>query len=60
VQGSGLGRVTLRLELPGDTRPGRVVTVPLDDPALHPAEPVVPPAVAAILAELAAGEAAPD
>ncbi|MEU7382149.1 MULTISPECIES: DNA polymerase IV [unclassified Streptomyces] len=48
VQGSGLGRVTVRFETPGSA-PGRVRTFPLDDPDLEPAEPLplvpaVPPA----------------
>lgn len=34
VQGAGHGRVTLRLEAPGDDLPGRVVTVASDDPRL--------------------------
>lgn len=38
VQGSGLGRVTVRFEGPG-TPPGRVRTLALDDPALTPADP---------------------
>ncbi|MFC3352271.1 DNA polymerase IV [Streptomyces echinoruber] len=45
VQGSGLGRVTVRFETP-DSRPGRVRTFRIDDPDLEPAEPLplVPPA----------------
>jgi DNA polymerase IV len=39
VQGSGLGRVTVRFETP-DSEPGRVRTFPVDDPALEPAEPL--------------------
>ncbi|QPP10062.1 DNA polymerase IV [Streptomyces bathyalis] len=38
VQGSGLGRVTVRFEDPGSV-PGRVRTYSVDDPALEPAEP---------------------
>lgn len=38
VQGSGLGRVTVRFEDPGSA-PGRVRTYSVDDPALEPAEP---------------------
>jgi DNA polymerase-4 len=38
VQGSGSGRVTVRLET-RSTGPGRVRTFLLDDPALEPAEP---------------------
>lgn len=38
VQGSGLGRVTVRFEEPGSA-PGRVRTYSVDDPALEPAEP---------------------
>ncbi len=41
VQGSGVGRVTVRFEGP-ESGPGRVRTFPLDDPALEPAEPVSP------------------
>ncbi len=40
VQGSGLGRVTVRFEEPWSAAPGRVKTFPVDDPALEPAEPV--------------------
>ncbi|KES05974.1 DNA polymerase IV [Streptomyces toyocaensis] len=39
VQGSGLGRVTVRFETP-DSEPGRVKTFRVDDPALEPAEPL--------------------
>ncbi|MEV5936227.1 DNA polymerase IV [Streptomyces sp. NPDC052079] len=39
VQGSGLGRVTVRFETP-DSGPGRVKTFRVDDPALEPAEPL--------------------
>ncbi len=39
VQGSGLGRVTVRFETPG-SEPGRVKTFRVDDPALEPAEPL--------------------
>ncbi|GAA3308335.1 DNA polymerase IV [Streptomyces cinereospinus] len=39
VQGSGLGRVTVRFETPG-SGPGRVRTFRVDDPALEPAEPL--------------------
>lgn len=43
VQGSGLGRVTVRFEVPG-SRPGRVYTFAVDDEALTPSEalPLVP------------------
>ncbi|WP_329129263.1 DNA polymerase IV [Streptomyces sp. NBC_01476] len=34
VQGSGVGRVTVRFEVPSDTGPGRVRTFAVDDPAL--------------------------
>ncbi|MFC4035332.1 DNA polymerase IV [Streptomyces polygonati] len=34
VQGSGVGRVTVRFEVPADTAPGRVRTFAVDDPAL--------------------------
>jgi DNA polymerase-4 len=40
VQGSGLGRVTVRFEGP-HTGPGRIRTLAVDDPALHPAPPPV-------------------
>ncbi|MFF4764344.1 DNA polymerase IV [Streptomyces sp. NPDC001292] len=45
VQGSGLGRVTVRFETPRSA-PGRVRTFLMDDPDLEPAEPLplVPPA----------------
>ncbi|WPP28647.1 DNA polymerase IV [Streptomyces sp. CL7] len=39
VQGSGLGRVTVRFETPGSA-PGRVKTFRVDDPALEPADPL--------------------
>ncbi|WP_031071526.1 DNA polymerase IV, partial [Streptomyces sp. NRRL S-118] len=39
VQGSGLGRVTVRFEEPGSA-PGRVRTFRTDDPALEPADPL--------------------
>ncbi|WP_328908947.1 DNA polymerase IV [Streptomyces sp. NBC_00234] len=39
VQGSGVGRVTVRFEEPGDA-PGRVRTFRIDDPELQPAEPL--------------------
>lgn len=39
VQGSGVGRVTVRFERPGDP-PGRVRTFRVDDPELHPADPL--------------------
>ncbi|MFE9173893.1 DNA polymerase IV [Streptomyces kebangsaanensis] len=39
VQGSGLGRVTVRFETP-DSPPGRVRTFPTDDPDLEPADPL--------------------
>ncbi|MFG3294658.1 DNA polymerase IV [Streptomyces sp. NPDC048179] len=40
VQGSGLGRVTVRFETPASVGPGRVRTFRVDDPALEPAEPL--------------------
>lgn len=40
VQGSGLGRVTVRFETPESAVPGRVRTFRTDDPALEPAEPL--------------------
>jgi DNA polymerase-4 len=39
VQGSGMGRVTVRFEVPGSP-PGRVRTFGVDDPALEPSEPL--------------------
>ncbi|MEV4195783.1 DNA polymerase IV, partial [Streptomyces toxytricini] len=39
VQGSGVGRVTVRFEQPGST-PGRVRTFRVDDPDLAPADPL--------------------
>ncbi|GAA2393478.1 DNA polymerase IV [Streptomyces glaucosporus] len=39
VQGSGLGRVTVRFEEPGSP-PGRVRTFAVDDPELEPSEPL--------------------
>ncbi|MER7489531.1 DNA polymerase IV [Streptomyces sp. NPDC126497] len=39
VQGSGLGRVTVRFETPG-SEPGRVKTFRVEDPALEPAQPL--------------------
>ncbi|MDW4906685.1 DNA polymerase IV [Streptomyces sp. ADMS] len=40
VQGSGLGRVTVRFETPDSEQPGRVRTFRTDDPALEPAGPL--------------------
>jgi DNA polymerase-4 len=40
VQGSGLGRVTVRFEKPEDSGPGRVRTFRTDDPELEAAEPL--------------------
>ncbi|MFB7104983.1 DNA polymerase IV [Streptomyces hydrogenans] len=40
VQGSGLGRVTVRFEEPGSAAPGRVRTFTVDDPELEPADPL--------------------
>ncbi|MFB7863314.1 DNA polymerase IV [Streptomyces sp. NPDC056069] len=39
VQGSGVGRVTVRFEEP-TSAPGRVRTFPVDDPDLEPSEPL--------------------
>ncbi|MDX2391732.1 MULTISPECIES: DNA polymerase IV [unclassified Streptomyces] len=39
VQGSGVGRVTVRFEQPG-TPPGRVRTFRVDDPELEPSDPL--------------------
>jgi DNA polymerase-4 len=58
VQGSGLGRVTVRFETPG-TPPGRVRTFRVDDPDLSPAEPLpLVPAVSRERPAPAAGGAA--
>lgn len=40
VQGSGVGRVTVRFEVPSDTAPGRVRTFAVEDPALVPSDPL--------------------
>ncbi|MFG2149615.1 DNA polymerase IV [Streptomyces sp. NPDC048696] len=40
VQGSGVGRVTVRFETPSSTAPGRVRTFMVDDPALEPSDPL--------------------
>ncbi|MFD7614244.1 DNA polymerase IV [Streptomyces sp. NPDC059828] len=40
VQGSGVGRVTVRFEEPWSTVPGRVRTFPVDDPELELSEPL--------------------
>ncbi|MBX7465173.1 DNA polymerase IV [Streptomyces sp. MAG02] len=40
VQGSGVGRVTVRFETPTAKGPGRVRTFRVDDPGLEPAEPL--------------------
>ncbi|WP_046727243.1 DNA polymerase IV [Streptomyces humi] len=40
VQGSGLGRVTVRFETPASLVPGRVRTFRVDDPELEPADPL--------------------
>lgn len=40
VQGSGVGRVTVRFEEPTDRAPGRVRTFAVEDPALEAAEPL--------------------
>lgn len=40
VQGSGLGRVTVRFEEPWSPVPGRVRTFAVDDPALQPSDPL--------------------
>ncbi|MFE3327874.1 DNA polymerase IV [Streptomyces sp. NPDC059176] len=40
VQGSGLGRVTVRFEEPWSVAPGRVRTFPVDDAELRPSEPL--------------------
>ncbi|MFS8199981.1 DNA polymerase IV [Streptomyces sp. CWNU-52B] len=53
VQGSGLGRVTVRFETP-DSGPGRVKTFRVDDPALEGAEPL--PLVSPVRGPAALGE----
>ncbi|MEU3840314.1 DNA polymerase IV [Streptomyces sp. NPDC028635] len=62
VQGSGLGRVTVRFETP-DSEPGRVRTFRTDDPALEPTEPLPlvrrPDVPAACLDGAAPGTAGP-
>ncbi|GAA0581920.1 DNA polymerase IV [Streptomyces crystallinus] len=40
VQGSGVGRVTVRFETPLSAVPGRVRTFRMDDPDLEPSEPL--------------------
>ncbi|MFF8395403.1 DNA polymerase IV [Streptomyces sp. NPDC016172] len=40
VQGSGLGRVTVRFETPASEEPGRVRTFRVDDPDLEAADPL--------------------
>ncbi|MFD8079691.1 DNA polymerase IV [Streptomyces sp. NPDC059718] len=40
VQGSGVGRVTVRFEEPGSPVPGRVRTFAVTDPELEPSEPL--------------------
>lgn len=40
VQGSGVGRVTVRFEEPGSAGPGRVRTFAVADPDLEPSEPL--------------------
>ncbi|MEU6101319.1 DNA polymerase IV [Streptomyces flaveolus] len=66
VQGSGLGRVTVRFETPY-SEPGRVRTFPVDDPRLTPAEPlplVAPaprrPGESGVTTAASAGEGAAD
>ncbi|WP_141362960.1 DNA polymerase IV [Streptomyces sp. 6-11-2] len=56
VQGSGLGRVTVRFETP-DSAPGRVRTFLMDDPDLEPAEPLplAPPVPPVPPAQLSSG-----
>lgn len=55
VQGSGVGKVTVRFEEP-DSAPGRVRTFAVDDPELEPAEPrMLDARVAEALAARAAG-----
>ncbi|MET8013609.1 DNA polymerase IV [Streptomyces sp. NPDC005271] len=56
VQGSGVGRVTVRFEEPW-SEPGRVRTFAVDDPALEPAEPL--PLVRPVEGEEAVGGGQP-
>jgi DNA polymerase IV len=58
VQGSGVGRVTVRFEVPSDTAPGRVRTFAVDDPALAHSDPL-PLLTAGPRAAAAAGRDAP-
>ncbi|MFJ5548914.1 DNA polymerase IV [Streptomyces sp. NPDC093225] len=60
VQGSGVGRVTVRFEEPGSRVPGRVRTFRVDDPDLEPSDPLplVDPEAAARAAAEAAAHAA--
>jgi DNA polymerase IV len=53
VQGSGVGRVTVRFEVPSDTLPGRVRTFAVDDPALTHSDPLPLSAPAALAASVA-------
>ncbi|MFF3765156.1 DNA polymerase IV [Streptomyces sp. NPDC001922] len=57
VQGSGVGRVTVRFEQPWSA-PGRVRTFPVDDPALEPSEPL--PLKPGGPGETGAGEGRPE
>ncbi len=56
VQGSGVGRVTVRFETP-DSAPGRVRTFAVEDPELEPAEPL--PLVTPVSATAPPGGPAP-
>ena len=58
VQGSGVGRVTVRFEVPG-APPGRVRTFPVDDPALTPAGPLPLPGIPRLPPAPADAEAPP-
>jgi DNA polymerase-4 len=40
VQGSGVGRVTVRFEEPASLVPGRVRTFAVEDPELEPSDPL--------------------
>ncbi len=56
VQGSGVGRVTVRFETPGSA-PGRVRTFPDDDPALRPSAPLpLAPMAARLARRVGSGE----
>ncbi|WP_420081435.1 DNA polymerase IV [Streptomyces sp. JL4002] len=59
VQGSGVGRVTVRFEQPGSP-PGRVRTFRVDDPELEPSDPLPLVGEGGPGADAAAGPGGPD